>query len=299
MQLAEIELEGVRRLPRLAWNLSGQRLVFLTGAPAAGKSSALRAIAGAKEACAPYGMGAVRLDRFVDAGRTAKIRLRLSLTEEEQRASQLDEPRVELECALGSTRSQSALSLRAKRLLSDSSGAVGRICLLDEPLALPAHPTLRAAEDAARSIAEEGSAKLLGIHALVSDPERSADRSRVNRLLAATGLGLELRGVTTRTGLREPEIAVSGIGEPLPLSRLSSTEKSAALLALLFVAQGPRDSIVLWDAPERGLGPAAARVLGALQAFEPSNQLIVATGSAGLVAAYPQAVAAELAPVNP
>lgn len=297
MQLAELEIEGVRRLPRLAWNLRGQRLIFLTGAAGSGKSSVLRAIAGAKEASAPYGSGAVRVERFAGQGSPAKIRMALALTEEEAAAAQLDRAAIDIECALGDGKKVGALTLREKAALRDASGKIGRLVLLDE-LRLPPHPTLNAEEDARRAVAEEGDSKMLGVHALVGDAHRGADRAAVDALLAALGSGLRLTGTTTRSGVREPALAVPGVDGSVPLSRLSTTERAAALLALAFVALRPRDSIVLWDAPELALGAGAARALAGLLEHDKSNQFVVATGSASLVSAFPQAVAAKLEPAG-
>ncbi len=326
MRLLEIETKNILGLPDRKYDLSGD-VTLVTGGPASGKTSFLRAIVGAKESVGPYG-APPRPQAWLRAGATeGRIAARWSFSEREQKASKLSAAVVSTSWAIhpsgGTVEADAALQFHLSRYSNDKE--TGKLEIVPAPrclphaLTAPLPPSPSDGSEAARRSGEDVSkyaSSLRAVHdAIVSSAARTVQ-------------ALDERGVALRSGVPDPlnhhKAAVASLcpdlrllsaepraeGRPLlwfqnrkgtkvELASLSQAEHQALLFALLFETLGLQRSIVLFDTPELHIHPAdQARFFQAVCRLGQDNQIIAATTSPAILASASPVHVIDLTPAQ-
>lgn len=301
MRIRAIELQGIRNLPNKTWDLPSRSeadIVVVTGPRGSGKTTFLDAIIAAKEKVAPYGGADARWGNLLPSGqRSAKVRLFFELGKEERERLGAGDELVEIEAIFGESFARNARPSRIVQTLLGrwADEPHGRFVYFHDGRALNG-PLQVAADRAAKTNAlTTRNSKFAHVYDLLSDPSRGGDRERANTLLQVLCPTLTFLGISNAAGVQEP-LLLRASGDRAHYSQLSSSEREAALFALAFVRPQINDSIILLDRPEAAFGDRGAlELVNAILRFGPTNQLVLATGSAELVAAVPRERVIEVA----
>ncbi len=307
MKIIQLEVENILGVPNGLYKLSPS-VTLVTGGPASGKSSFLRAIVAAKES---VGATLVPPDPKAVLRRGAvggQLSARWSFSESEQRAAKLPEAFAETAWTLangkGHLNADAAVQFQFARYSNDAD--VPKIefvpCprVLSRGLGTLLGPPISDGTEALRRPSEAPD-KYAGIFSVLSEVAMDA--------AAGITRNLDERGVLLRAGLKDaldpykgnvakmcPHLRLvaveprSGLrpllwfqvrkGERVELLDLSQSEVQGVLLACLFVMIGLHGSLVLIDTPELSIHPKdQARFFKALCDLGSNNQVVAATSS--------------------
>jgi energy-coupling factor transporter ATP-binding protein EcfA2 len=317
VRLASLACERVRGVPDGSFAFVDGRtgaprdVVIITGAPSSGKTSLLEAIAAVKEASGPYGLlpDARRLLRH--GATTGRIEATWMLSDAERESAGAVDARVVTAWDLGGT-GRPAMDPAVRRLFSAYSRdpACGKVEYFPDNRRLAESATSRAAPPM-NDVAEARPR-------LTRDPDKYAgilmalraltahDAGRARQLVVAQGIALRrsipdslapfkaaVAALIPALRLEDAEPGERGTvrfarrdGARMNLADLSASEHQAVLFALAFRHFGLDRSMVLIDEPELHVHTAErVRFLQALVTLGHDNQVIVATGSAEILAA--------------
>jgi hypothetical protein len=302
VRLKAVELDGVRGLPDATFDFPPPKedegaldIVAVTGAPGAGKTTFLDAIAAGKEGVVPYGLPDARWQWLVPLQHSScRIRLTFGLSEAERSRLRVDEREIEVEAILGERSLRTPKLPRAfVQLLGtwSTDPSIGRIAYFHAERALPPPTGSSAPADAPVRLAGDA-ARYARLSALVAEGRHPA-LGRASRLLEEA-TGYAITGVAPYRGRDELRFAKGGSG--VFMSCLSASERQHALFALAFSDPGFEDSIILLDTPELAFGDQGALdLLRRLSTWGTNNQLIVATTSRAILDALPKSRVVTLA----
>ncbi|MRG92978.1 AAA family ATPase [Polyangium spumosum] len=311
MKIKRLISNGFRGLPDRTFDFTSPRtgapadIVVVTGPSGSGKTSLLEAIIAAKEDVGPYGLKRSSND-FVRPGEAAaKVRVDWVLSQEER--ARVGATGVEL----------SSESIFAPNLFSSIDHDPSLVALLGEYDVDPAvskveyfHANRRIPRGGAPSIATLGVPEAERLARLTQDDAKYA---LVSQYIAEANLGLHDKGGTrgaerlaeafgrlcrTRqlAGVEQVGRAIvprfaDARGTVVGLEGLSDTAKQALLFAVTFLRSGIEGSLVLIDTPELHIPePEVGAFVAALARMGLDNQLVLATGSPGVVAGNPDAL---------
>lgn len=300
MKIARVTTHGVRGLPDRTFDLTdpsnGQPLdvVFLSGAPGAGKTSFLDAIAAAKEDVAPYGPRRSPASMVRRGAAAAKIRIDWWLTDAERARLAVDRPELSSESILSpSVPPSTAHDPRLVTLLGayDHRPETPKLEYFHE------HRTLARGSTGSSALAPaDQRAMRLG-----KDLFKYAVLPRylvevyLDALSGGTAAAEFEKGYASLSRTRKPGglrkthagrevFFVADDGSEVGIEDLSASEQQAVIFAATVPFVGLAHSVLLVDAPELHLSSAAVVPFTfALAELSVGNQLIVATGSAELV----------------
>lgn len=316
MKIKRIITNGFRGLPDRTFDFTSPRtgapadLVLVTGPSGSGKTSLLEAILAAKEDVAPYGLKRAA-SAFIRPGETAaKVRVDWVLAQDER-------------ARVGATGADlSSESIFAPNLFASIDHDPSLVALLGE---YDVDPALSKVEyfHASRRIPRGGAPSMATIG--VPDAERLARLTRddakyalVPQYVAEASLGLhdkggkrgaerlaeafgklcrtrQLAGVEQVGRTLVPRFA-DARGTAVGPDELSDSAKQALLFAVTFLRSGIEGSLVLIDTPELHIPePEVGAFVAALAGLGLGNQLVIATGSPGLVASHPEALVVSMA----
>jgi hypothetical protein len=323
MKLLELTLQNFRGAPDGTYSFAEPRagkpldLVFITGAPASGKTSLLDAIATIKELVGAYGPAPdpARLRKSGTAG--GKIAAKWLLTDRETRRAGLAGPCLLTEASLaGGVLPLFDPGLRelfaaycpdpadckfelfpASRRLSlapvtwrmpPSELAAARWRLSREPAKYAA--VRHALVDLALRDAM-GATEQLAARGLLARWEQPDSLAPIKRSLAALAPWLRLCGVEPLGSSCQLRFLRSD-GIEVSFEDLSDSEQQALLFSVVFDRVGLSHSVVLIDQPELFIHPTdQARWMRAIEGLGTGNQIIAATSSEPLLAvADPQCI---------
>jgi hypothetical protein len=297
MKIARVTTSGVRGLPDRTFELTdpstGRPLdvVFVTGAPGAGKTSFLDAIAAAKEDVAPYGPRRSPAPYVKKGSAAAKIRIDWWLTDDERARLASDKPEIG---------SESILSPRVPPSTAHDARLVALLGTYDHSPETPKmeyfheHRTVARGSTGSSAL---GPADQRGLR-LDKDLFKYAvlPRYLVELYLdGPTGAQEFERRFTSLCHTRKPGglrkthagrevFFVADDGTEVGVEDLSASAQDALIFAATTQLVGLAHSILLVDAPEKHMESAAAVPFTfALAELGDDNQLIVATGSKELV----------------
>lgn len=260
------------------WDLGGASLVLVTGTGACGKSRWLASLAAHKEMIAAYGSTGWVADLVGSA--LAVTTAEWQLTDAEHRFGGFPGPQTstEVQHATSEATADPGMLALCDRYRHDLP--LGRVLWIPpHRLPLRSPPSLGDERLAERLLALVPDASKLGaslssVRRLARERPSDPVVASVNDLLAAAGTHLSLMGTN---GAGELECHI-GRGERVAVGRLAASEQQLILIATHFVVTKPKESVVLFDAPEEDLAPSrAAALLSAMREREPTNQWIVAT----------------------
>jgi hypothetical protein len=295
MRIASVAWKGVAGLADGALDLARDGgipadLVVVTGGPGSGKTRLLETIIAGKERVAAYGPRPRLDDLLGKDGTGAKISIEWWMSEEERAFVGVTTPVLPTEAIYERSNTADlapdpAIGVLLERY--DHEMHHGKVDYIPADRALPSYATAVGdpVYDQRRQRLSRGPDKYAGLMKLAEDMiVRRADAGRTGNLEALfTELcpHLQIAGASSAAGL---EIVREG-SSPLPLSRLSMSEKQAFAIAASMALVGVHNSVVLYDTPELYLsGAEARRQLDVLRAFAPTNQWIVATCAEEIVA---------------
>lgn len=311
MKIKRLLTNGFRGLPDRAFDFTSPRtgapadMVVVTGPSGSGKTSLLEAILAAKEDVGPYGLKRSPSAFIRPGDAAAKVRVDWVLTQEER-------------ARVGATGSElSSESIFAPNLFSSIDHDPSLVSLLGE---YDVDPGVSKVEyfHASRRIPRGGAPNIATIG--IPEGERLARLTRddakyalVPQYVAEASLGLhdqgskrgaerlaeafgklcrtrQLAGVEQTGRALVPRFTDARGGVVGP-EELSDSERQALLFAVTFLRSGIEGSLVLIDTPELHIPePEVGAFVAALARLGLDNQLIVATGSPGLVAGNPEAL---------
>jgi hypothetical protein len=265
-------------------------LVVVTGPPGSGKTRLLETIIAGKERVAAYGPRPKLDDLLGREGTAAKIVLDWWLSEDERSFVGVRTPVQTTEAIYARSgvpelAPDPAIGLLLERYDHDPRN--GKIDYIPADRGLPSYATSVSDpvyEQRTKRLSR-GPDKYAALSKLATDTVLGrGDSARVEALSTLfTKLCPHLRlGKVSSTG--DLEIAREGV-PPVPVSRLSMSEKQAFMIASSLVLVGVQNSVVLFDTPELfSSGAEARRRLEVMRGFAPTNQWIVATCAEEIVA---------------
>jgi hypothetical protein len=275
-----------------------RRLTVVTGAPCAGLTSFLDAIA---LGAARLGIGGQRPDAaevIRAGGQSATIRQTYRLDAAERAFGGVTEEILAAEIVFqreGLGRADADPALLGLMSRYDHTPDTSKVVLVPARRVVDGGPAMGQFESEQRfKHLSSDPTKLGGIPAaLAKHTSGFGDRDRFD---TTARLFAELTGSTQLVGADPSGLSFSVAGgRRIPLSRLGFSERNALVLAALVVLCGLGRSLVLLDTPEMGLAPGvAARWVDALCAATPEAQWIVATRDPALVASVPPAALVTL-----
>lgn len=293
MKIVTIETSGFRALEDKSWKLSDpdpQDLVVVTGPSGSGKTSLLEAIALGKELVAPYGAPPAARQMCRNESGPARIAIEWWLDEDERDLAGVDEPLQRTEGILHPT---------GKRDVDADPGVIdvleryahrpgiGKVDYFPDDRAVPLHGSIVAdlVTDQRFSRLTRGPGKYASlvryVRATMNDPEEKRAADSLRELFAKLCPRKRLVGVN---GLGVPVFHTSA-GRETSLDKLSGSETMAFVFAGTVVMLALHNSVVLIDDIELRLGAGdAARFIGELRAFAPTNQWIVTSSDPEVIA---------------
>ncbi len=290
MKIAALSWRGVAGLTDAGVELQsgGQPsdLVVVTGPSGSGKTRLLWSIVAAKERLAPYG-AAPTDENITGAAGSAKIAIDWWFSEKERADVGLDGAHHHTEVLFPSPKMPSVQAAAVNELLSrySHSRRTGKIDYIppDRTMPVSASASGDSEFDQKRRRLSRGSEKYAASRRLAVDiVRRGGSRAdELGQLFSALCPHLRIGGVTPSNDIE----LVRSSGRSVLVSRASSSEWEAFVLATTVVVVGLHESIILYDTPELHLdGAEAARCINVLRTTLPTTQLVVATKSAAVVA---------------
>ncbi len=318
MRLVGLDTSGIQGVPDGCHAFANRTtllpfdLVLITGAPAAGKTSLLKAIAAAKHAAGPYPGALFDTAPLLRRGaEQAQIEATWLLSEGERDFT-------------GATRAQQTTAVRfgsgpPRTTMDDGLGRLFSRYAHDPeqgkfeyfpanrrlagPSWKPPSPSSEAAEGRLRLTRDPD--KYAGIRRLFHDLTL-ADAARLAQLLDTQGVALRTQQPDALAPFKEaiaallPDLRLTTVdlderagrvwfqrrdGVRVELDELSDSEQQAVLFAVTFRRLGLNHSVILIDTPELHLHPCrVAPFFGRLLELGRDNQIIAATTSAELLA---------------
>ena len=294
MKLARVSFLGVRGLADATYDLlapSGapHDVVVVTGPTASGKTRFLEAIVAAKESIAPYGLLQPGSPWIASGSLGAKVSIAFWLDEEERTyagtTSALVEADVTFNPQRGTSDADEGLVAGLERY--DHRPERGKVEYFPATRRLPTFPPFHGTSAVEQRMLRPGKdprkysfvPRFLG--ELRANP--AAVRAFSSRLEA---LSPTVRYVRPAASDGVPKCFTSRGGAPVTPMELSDGEGDAVLFAATATAIGLGRSLLLVDRPELHADPTRlAPLVGGLRALGADNQLVLASGSAELVAA--------------
>ena len=289
MKIAALSWRGVAGLPDGAAELVAggvpSDIVVVTGPSGSGKSRLLLSVVAAKERLAPYGPGVP--DEAIAGNGAAKIAIDWWFSDEERADVGLDAAHHHSEVLFPKTKGVPAVQGPAvNELLSrySHSPRIGKIDYVPPNRTMPLASSASGDSefDQKRRRLSAGSEKYAAVRRLAVELVRRGGQraEELSRLFTALCPHMKLGGVTATNDLE----LVRSSGRGVPVSRASSSEWEAFLLAATVVIIGLHGSVLLYDTPELHIdGKEAARRLLALHTAIPTTQIIVATKAEEIV----------------
>ncbi|AKT38537.1 AAA family ATPase [Chondromyces crocatus] len=315
MKIKRITTNGFRGLPDKTFDFTADRtgvpgdLVIITGPPGSGKTSLLEAIIASKEDIGPYGLKRSTGSVVRSGEAAAKVRIDWQLSADER-----------MRTGAGST-DLSSESILSSSIFSSIDHEPALVGLLGE---YDAAPSVSKVEyfHASRRIPRGGvpSMSTIGVPGTERFARLTRDDAKYALLLRyVVEVNLGLHDVSGQRGMerleeafaslcrtrtlagieRTPQALVprfaDGRGGIVGPDELSDSEKQALIFAVTFLRAGIQGSLVLIDTPELHLPePDVGAFVTALGRLGADNQLVVATGSPGVIARNPDAVVIPL-----
>lgn len=305
MRILELETSGVRGLRDGAYRFDPSQggsghVTVVTGPPQCGLTSFLDAIAFSAARLAASGLVPTADEVLSSGGEAATLRSTWWLDADERAYGGLLEETTAAEVVfqrgdLGRADADPALLGLMSRY--DHSASVSKVVSIPAGRitdgVFPAFSDFEADQKYKRF--SRSPEKFAAVpHALVKDALGMGDFARfqdAHRLFRELCDSVLLIGATGTGQLN----FVRTTGAHVPLAQLSFTERNALVLAAVPALLGLQRSVILLDTPELGLAPGvAARWLGALRAYAPEAQWIVASRDPAVVASVEPAARIEL-----
>jgi hypothetical protein len=303
MKLARVTFLGVRGLRDVTLDLTDPKtgqpreLVILAGASASGKTRALEALVAAKEAVAPYGPLLPGATWIEPGALAAKVAMSFWLDEEERTYAGVDSPTSEAEVTFGTQRNTRDAEEGLVAVLGryQHGKRAGKLEYFPATRRLPSHGPFGGTSALEQRIQRttKDARKYSFVPRFLRDLDVDAARGRrFGDALAQLSPTLRYEP-TGGEGL--PRCLRSRDGAAVTPLELSDGEADAVLLAATAIAIDLVSSLVLVDRPELYADPAnfGAFVKG-LGALGDDNQLVLASSSAELAAAAPDALIVRL-----
>jgi hypothetical protein len=314
MKIREMICTGVRGLADGRYSFvdprtgAPQPVTLITGAPAAGKSTLLEAIASAKEVVGAYGAPPEPKRLLRPGARDARITATWLLSAAERERAGVDKAEQTVTWEVGSLRTDANPGLRGVFSAYSRSPEHAKLETFPANRRLEPRPRTAFGDASAADLVRSRATKAPDKYACVIDGLREAAAGQATRAAEA----LEEEGVALRRSIPDalqpykaavgavlPELRLVGFddaaGSPrlmrrtrevVGLEELSDSERQRVLFALAFRYLGLSDSLVLIDEPELHLHAMHhAEMLHALVGLGQDNQIIAATGSAALLRA--------------
>ncbi len=298
MRLLKIETENVLGLPdgsyafakRAQDALSGATVI--TGPSGAGKTSLLAAIVAGREALAGY-TAPEKPERLLRFGAVSgSLRITFELDAAEASLAEEKEPKVELTLPLGPGSTLPTVSKPLRKLFGrfGDRSAVGALEYFPDNRALPLTGSRTVLDQEKRLRPGRAQQKYGGLVPWLltlagkGGPDPLKDSlGPMRSALKHLSPELEMVGLDTQD---VPELVFAIGGSSVPLSRLSSSQSQAVLLAGTLVRFGLESGLVLIDQPElHHATEDHAQLLRGLAEVARDAQLIIATGSTGVTGA--------------
>jgi hypothetical protein len=316
MKVRRVTTDGVRGLADRARDLidphtgAAASVVVVTGPSGSGKTSFLDAIAAAKEDVAPWGARPSWSRVVRHAAGSAKIKVEWELNEEERRRMGVDRAALESESIFSPTTPPGQghdprLEALLERYDHDPEHGKMEYFFAERTLAREAiglsvlEPSIQKRVRLDRDVRKYGALHKyllelhLGLHERSGAPP---GRERFAQTFARLCPARRVLGLT-RSGDRMELFFDGGADGPLPVTRLPHAEQQAVLFAATFELLGLHRSVVLVDGPELHQSPAGlAPFAQAVADLGTDNQVVFATSSPALAAAFPGAAVIDLTP---
>lgn len=287
-------LDGQQKdLPRA----SDLDLIVVHGGFARGKTTFLDTIAAAKESIADYGSPDARWDTLVGSSTgSAKVRIDWEPSDDERTRAGSGETLISSESILGKVLVPPDHPKLLMALLSQRGDAErGSVHYLHDTRDLVGPVSFGAAETSAAERLTTRNTKFSDFYDVLDQPQFGAVRTLAAERFSELFPELEIAGLR-RSGISfTPLLRHRRTGNERTFNTLSSSERSAFIMAL-YTAKAPIvDSILMVDAPELGFGDdGAVELVRALLRWTTRTQIIVGTASSAVRAMTETAHVVEL-----